>query len=170
MAAKQQFNVNLPPELVRQAKHRAIDAQLSLSDWVERVLTLHFERSEPMDALVTLQPMVHVEDMARSIHLYEALGARVLHRSRDGDFAMLQLGASRFSLLAHPPNPEQHEGDVELNFEATQPLEHIQRALRDAGIAPLGEPTDEGFGRQLQVRAPGGPLLKINELDSTLYT
>ena len=30
--------------------------------------------------------------------------------------------------------------------------------------------TDEGFGRQLQVAAPGGLLIKINELDGDLYT
>lgn len=33
-------------------------------------------------------------------------------------------------------------------------------------VAPV---TDEGFGRQQQLRAPGGPLVKVNELDPGLF-
>ena len=125
MIAKQQFNVNLPPALVRRAKHQAIDDQLSLSDWVEHVLAHHLERSNAMEPLVSLQPMIHVEDLGAAIALYEALGATVLQGSRDGDFALLALGSSEFSLLAHPSNPEQRSGDVELNFQAVAPLERV---------------------------------------------
>ncbi len=65
---------------------------------------------------LALQPMVHVEDMASSVAFYEALGAELLHGSRDGDFAMLRVRSTELALLAHPPNPEQNEGLLELSF------------------------------------------------------
>ncbi len=44
---KQQFNVYLPPSLVRRAKHRALDEQLSLSDFVAKVLQLYLDGATP---------------------------------------------------------------------------------------------------------------------------
>jgi len=51
MVAKAQFNVYLPPELVRGIKHRAIDEGVSLSALVEKVLTgyLASERQKEED-------------------------------------------------------------------------------------------------------------------------
>lgn len=45
MAGKVQFNVYLPPELVRAIKHQAIDEGTSLSALVEKVLSQYMEES-----------------------------------------------------------------------------------------------------------------------------
>jgi catechol 2,3-dioxygenase-like lactoylglutathione lyase family enzyme len=175
-ARRQQFNVNLEPELVRRIKHHAVDVQLTLSDLVARVLQDHLSKESamtdqpPAARAVTLQPMVHVADMAAAVAFYEALGARVEHGSRDGDFVMLRIGSSRLSLLAHPPNPDQNEGQVELNFETTEDLHIVEARLRATNVTIAQPTTDEAFGRQLQLSAPDGLLIKINQLDQDLYT
>ncbi len=43
---KQQFNIYLPPELVRQIKHAAIDDRQSLSRFVERLFQEYLARKK----------------------------------------------------------------------------------------------------------------------------
>ena len=125
---KQQFNVYLTPDTIKRIKHRSIDEQLSLSDLVEKVLSSYMtqeagsdspvkeEHQRQEDTTIRVQPLLHVDDMEKALDFYKKLGATVLNGSRDGDWASLSFGGSELGLLAHPPNPEQNEGKVELNF------------------------------------------------------
>ncbi len=158
MAPKQQFNVYLSPDTVTRMKHRAIDVQLSLSDLVEQILTRYLDSPETQqesdnpttDAVpLALQPMVHVEDMGQALDFYRALGATVQHGSRDGDWALVRFGGTELGLLAHAANPEQNEGKVELNFESGEDLTAVEK--------------------RFQVADPDGMLVKINQLDPSLY-
>lgn len=116
-----------------------------------------------------LQPMIHVEDMAASIKFYQALGGDLITQSRDGDWAQLALGGAEIGLLAHPANPEQHEGQVELNFEADEPLDTLQERLKAAGVRIARGAADEAFGAQLQIESPDGMLVKINRIDPDTF-
>jgi len=169
---KQQFNVNLDPHLVRSIKHRAIDAQLSLSDLVSNILEQHLQKEATVndEPKLTLQPMVHVRDMAATVAMLEALGGELIQGSRDGDWTQVSIGGAEIGLLAHPANPDHGEGDVELNFESRTPLDDVEQRARSAGVVVAQPTSDEGFGRQLQLRTPDGLLVKINEIEADLIT
>ncbi len=178
---KQQFNVYLTPRMVKEMKHRSIDEQLSLSDLVEKVFTAylaqtgeasHVEVQTPQtqeNAIVKLQPMLHVDNMEKALEFYSKLGASVLNGSRDGDWAVLRFDTTELGLLAHPANPEQNEGQIELNFEYSASLEELEKKLREAGVTIVRPVGDEGFGYQLQLESPDGMLIKINQIDPELY-
>ncbi len=119
---------------------------------------------------LALQPMVHVADMGAAVTFFEALGAQLVIGSRDGDWAQLRIGGAEIGLLAHPPSPEQNEGQVELNFVTSAPLDELQERLDAAGVTIVRGAADEAFGAQLQVATPDGLLVKINQLDPDTFT
>lgn len=43
---KQQFNIYLPPRLIKDVKHAAVDAGMSLSRFVEAALEAYLERTK----------------------------------------------------------------------------------------------------------------------------
>lgn len=116
-----------------------------------------------------LQPMVHVVDMAAAVAFFEHLGAAVRQGSRDGDWVLLAIGGTELGLLAHPPNPEQGEAQVELNLESAEALDALEVRLRAAGVTVLEPATKTFFGRQLQVATPDGLRVKINQLEPENY-
>lgn len=175
---KQQFNVYLTPHTIKQMKHHAVDEQFSLSDLVEKVFTAYLSQTlgssgveaPPQEKTsVTLQPMLHVDEMGKALDFYSKLGATVLNASRDGDWALLRFGTTELGLLAHPANTEQNEGKVELNFAYDASLEELEKRLREASVTIVRPTGDEGFGYQLQIEDADGMLIKINQTDASLY-
>ena len=187
--AKQQFNIYLPPELIRSVKYRALDEQLSLSDFVHQALQSYLRSAQPQQHAkessmstspaapiqpsvvrqeTRLQPMLHVQDMGQAIHFFEILGGAIKFGSRDGDWTLLQFGETELSLLRHPPNTEQGDTEFELNFVTTVPLESLEAHARLAGLNIMKPPADEFFGRQMILKLPSGMLVKINEIEKEL--
>ena len=72
--------------------------------------------------------------------------------------------------MAHPPNPEQDEGTVELNFVTEEDLGRVEARLRERGVRVVSPASDEGFGAHLHVAGPDGQLVKMNRLEPEPYT
>lgn len=187
---KQQFNVYLPVELVRMAKHRAIDEGQSLSDWVEQILRAYLEghiapaadldKSPPAGAgqdgetlaaaqhpVMRLLPVIHVRDLPQAAAFYRNLGMEVVVESRDGDWVQLSMGEAGLGLLAHDPTSP--AGCIELTFDSTVPLMELEARLRAAGVRNIRSSSNAHFGFQLQIEDVDGNSLKINQLDPNLF-
>jgi catechol 2,3-dioxygenase-like lactoylglutathione lyase family enzyme len=112
--------------------------------------------------------MVHVQDMAKALTFYEALGAKLLFGSRDNDWALLDFAGSQMGLLAHPPGDGKRE-TVELQFTSDLPLEEIEERMRalSPSFVERGV-TDEAFGRMLKLQTSDGLLIKVVEIERDL--
>jgi catechol 2,3-dioxygenase-like lactoylglutathione lyase family enzyme len=117
-------------------------------------------RTEPG---LSLQPMIHVADLAASIAFYEQLGGVIIHGGHDSHWVLMQLGTVQIGLVARPPDADSGETTVELHFGATMPLDQLERRLHRAGFPVAEVTTDRDLGEQLRIRTPDGLLIKISQ-------
>lgn len=171
---KVQCNLFLPEELIRQMKHRAIDEQMGLSDWVARAAQESLwlseqggdaskEKTMNKKPEIELMPIVHVKDMMASVAFFESLGGKLVTGSRDGDWSEIAFGSAALGLLAHPAN--QGEESVELAFRCDGSLKVLQVQLEASGTLIRQGASDEAFGEQLQLADPDGRTIKVNRIE-----
>lgn len=118
-----------------------------------------------------VRPIHFVPDVAEATRFYQALGLKPEVRSRSGHWIELTAAGGELGLhdAAIAADGEGREG-MALNFVADEPLEAIEQRLRTAGFPPVGTIVVHVWGRALQVRAPDGTVVQIDERDRELYT
>jgi hypothetical protein len=193
---KQQFNIYLPPELIRQVKHAAVDAGESLSDFVAGALAAYVEQQqgEPQaislpqttplaegaaqQARLTLMTIVYVRNPDAVLPFYEVLGMKPIAIQRKGvgqqgrEWIELQLGDAVLGLHQsdQPSSQFSRSRSVELSLNSHEPLETFLERLAAAGFTTDHPILDETFGRYVMIEAPDGFLIQVNEEEPDLYT
>ena len=118
-----------------------------------------------------VRPIHFVPDVDEAMRFYEALGLEVQARARTGHW--IEFTASGGELALHDTTTaadgEGRDGML-VSFIAEEPLEELERRLREAGFPPEGTVVDQAWGRSLFVRAPDGMVVQIDEQDPELYT
>jgi catechol 2,3-dioxygenase-like lactoylglutathione lyase family enzyme len=150
---KQQFNVYLPPELVRRVKMRSL----------ETALTARLE--QPADALgsdraIEALPIVYVTDMDASIAFYRALG--FAPRSIGPTWSVLAGGGTQLALHGASIGA-QRARPLELAASANEALEAVEARAQAHELTIVRGIADEAFGRSLILRDPDGLDIQVNE-------
>jgi hypothetical protein len=185
MEKKQQFNIYLSPDLIRAVKHAAVDVGGSLSDFVAEALERHVRKpqgageelphsattsAEAVTPKLILMTLVYVRSIDAVLPFYEALGFQMAVRDRAGEWVELHLGSAILMLHRSEHPSSEAPRSIELSFVSAEPLEEVLARLTAAGVPSDHPIIDESFGRYVQLQAPDGLVLQINEHDRTLYT
>jgi catechol 2,3-dioxygenase-like lactoylglutathione lyase family enzyme len=115
----------------------------------------------------------YVRDVESAQRFYQALGLTIEFASRrprrGGSPVWTELaGSGPGANLALHHWDEESASQVELSFQADEPLEHVVDRLRRSGYEPATEIVDEAFGRSFTIRDPEGLLIQVNENDYDL--
>jgi catechol 2,3-dioxygenase-like lactoylglutathione lyase family enzyme len=113
----------------------------------------------------------YVRDVESARRFYQTLGLTLEFASRrprrGGSSVWTELaGSGGANLALH--QWEEDRADVQLTFQADEPLEEVVDRLRENGYEPATEIVDEAFGRSFGIRDPEGLLIYINENDYDL--
>jgi hypothetical protein len=185
---KQQFNIYLRSDLIREVKHAAVDARETLSDFVAEALEAHMrqkkgeaeetfapvptmEREETKSPTgLTLMAIVYVRDVAAAMPFYQALGFVPAAISRAGEWAELRRGDAVLALHQSDQPSSMLPRGVELSFISHEPLESFVERLAAAGFPTQHPIVDEEYGRNVLIQAPDGFTMQVDEYDPELYT
>ncbi|MGB6456343.1 MAG: VOC family protein [Streptosporangiaceae bacterium] len=115
----------------------------------------------------------YVRDVESARRFYLALGLTIEFASRrprrGGSSVWTELaGSGPGANLALHHWDEDARIEVQLSFQADEPLEQVVDRLRQNGYEPATEIVDEAFGRSFTIRDPEGLLIQINENDYEL--